>query len=211
MKINLKTILSIGGAILVLAVIFAAYHYYPWNGNIKDGGPKNTPIVIAGGGLHGEVHKASDGWTAITSAERYSAPVPDKDIDDITITGYTGSPAQPITGTGGWTITFSTPHGDKDVELCSSEDCSGKSLDSSGTIYFGLDKKLGLFNELKSGSLIKEIHFHELGCYKGVDKDNETCDVPVKIEIKTANNVNVSSPLKCPLDGTACDVIIGKN
>jgi len=216
----------IGGAIGVVVGVLGSL--------IHTSAPKDTPIVIVGGSIHGKTDSNdTSGWVP-SSGNSYQGtvhrdPKNNNGIDRLQFNNLEGNPAT-MTNTGGWAITVANTDKNHNavkkgaLKFCSDTTCTASTdlMDGSpnknqcgsifaqfGNVYLGARKDSRL-EEVKSGAIIRELHYHDQDpdCDGPNGTGESKCDWPMQFTVETCNPLT-SKTYSCM--GTGCSVQVGTN
>lgn len=196
--------IAVGAAALALAGVI-----------VFSSSSKDTPIVVAGGSIYGDTHLFDgDGWKRAAQGDPYAGSIhgPGKynpnGIGSITLTGFDGTPPQPMTVTNSWAISFSNVDEKSNekpwaLRLCSDATCSASqflmngspntqlcsvSFNNMGPVYIGVrsDSRLQEHRPVFNQSKVDELRFHDgtSGCDGANDSPESSCDTIYKIRVE---------------------------
>lgn len=204
---------------------------------------KDTPIVVAGGSIYGDTDFwDGDGWKHAAQGDPYAGSVhgPGKynpnGIGSITLSGFDGTPPQPMTATNFWAISFSNVDKKKQekkfaLRLCSDPTCIASqqlmngspnhqlcsgTFDNQGPVYLGVrgDSRLQENRPWYNNKKVNELRFHDgtNDCDGANDSPESACDainsITVEICSPPPNPTSSSHDYHCS-DNTKCKVQIG--
>lgn len=229
--IFLAVVLGMVAGGLLLYEVLVSKGVLPTNSN-----PKDTPIVIAGGSIYAEAAPTDPiGWTSMKPQKSYNASHHatsgnPRGIDQIALTGFDQNPANAISGTGGWAITY----WDKDeqgnpkpnaAQICSDSSCSASasplngsrkdsacnpaSLNLNGPIYITAGAS-AQWEQIPQGSKIGMLHFIDTSCDESTSSTKSSCDKISQISLETCLPRYQQAYYTCKGAQGHCTVTIGQ-
>jgi hypothetical protein len=193
--------------------------------------PKDTPIVIISGSLHGKTDSSDPSGWAPGPGNTYQGtvhhdPKNNNGIDYLQFNLLQGNPPT-ATSTNGWAITAANTDAKHSevkeyaVRLCSDPTCTASTrlMDGSpnknqcgsvfapfGNVYMGARSDSWL-EPVKSGSAVRTLHYHDTNCDGAQGSSNESeCDWPIQFKVETCNPIT-SKTYACM--GKGCSVQVG--
>jgi hypothetical protein len=242
MKLTAKIFIFGGIGILVLAgilgVVFQKLFAPPPPPQQNPKGPKDTPVVVVGGSIRPTVaHTDTYGWTPGTRYTSYSAAAHatttggDVGTDLLTFANFDQYP-DPLSGTGGWAITYADHNADNTrhpnaVKVCSDSSCSASATTTSGApnpsvcqnsatftgqgpIYAFADDRARWEEVNPNRKEITELHFHDTDakCDGPSSTSEGACDKIYDVQVETCSQGSLS--LTCNNAKGKCHVTIGQ-
>lgn len=209
----------IGGGIgLALLALFGSFLVHEHHAYIVARG-LDSPVIVAGGSVYGQVDPNSVPWAPIRFESLYSATSTQN--DNVVLSGLadsSGHALAPITlqDTGGWLISISTQDSNNNkrsnsISFCSDTSgghCREGSLGDNFRVYLEANPP----NRLEVRSEQRELHFHDTDrkCDGNTNGESKACDVISSVTISTYYPRN-GQPITYPCAAVnSCSIAVGK-